>query len=176
MTKQHAPGRPEPTECQEYYFMYIDRVPDGNVLEILQHQLDTTPAFLTAIEPAKLEYRYEPGKWCVKEIVGHLIDVERTFSYRAMCAARREPADLPSLEQEPYIRSSRYGIRPIADIVREYRTVREASLALFDSFDDDEWVRRVKACGWDFTARTFPFIIAGHEMHHRGVIEDKYLA
>ncbi len=168
-------GRPEPSECNEYYFLYIDRVPAGDVLELLEEQLESTVEFLLGLEASRLEYRYAPGKWSVKEVVGHVIDVERTFSYRVMCGARNEPADLPSFEQNPYVENSRYGVRSIEDIVREYRTTRAATLALFDSFDEDEWMRRVKASGVDFVIRVFPFILAGHEIHHLGVIEEKYL-
>ena len=168
-------GRPEPSDCNEYYFLYINRVPTGDVLGLLEEQLESTPGFLLGLEASRLDYRYAPGKWSVKEVVGHVIDVERTFSYRAMCGARNEPADLPSLEQEPYVENSRYGVRHIADIVHEYRTTRAATLALFDSFDEDEWMRPVKASGMDFVNRVFPFILAGHEIHHLGVIQDKYL-
>ena len=168
-------GRPEPSECNEYYFLYIDRVPTGDVLGLLEGQLERTAEFLLGLDPGRLDYRYASGKWSVKEVVGHVIDVERTFSYRAMCGARNDPADLPSFEQEPYAENSRYGVRPIEDIVREYRTTRAATLALFDSFDEDEWMRPVKACGLDFVIRVFPFILAGHEIHHLGVIEEKYL-
>ncbi len=169
-------GRPEPSECNEYYFMYIDRVPTGDLLELLEEQLESTAGFLLGLEPRRLDYRYAPDKWSVKEVVGHVIDVERTFSYRVMCGARNEPADLPSFEQNPYVENSRYGVRSIEDIVREYRTTRAATLALFDSFDEDEWMRSVKASGMDFVIRVFPFILAGHEIHHRGVIEEKYLS
>ena len=169
-------GRPEPSDCNEYYFLYIDRVPTGDVLGLLEEQLESTAGFLLGLEASRLDYRYAPGKWSVKEVVGHVIDVERTFSHRAMCGARNEPADLPSFEQNPYVENSRYGVRSIEGIVREYRTTRAATLALFDSFDEDEWMRPVKASGMDFVIRVFPFILAGHEIHHRGVIEEKYLS
>ncbi len=93
-------GRPEPSDCNEYYFLYIDRVPTGDVLGLLEEQLESTAGFLLGLEASRLDYRYAPGKWSVKEVVGHVIDVERTFSYRAMCGARNEPADLPSFEQD----------------------------------------------------------------------------
>ena len=176
MTDRPPLGRPKRSECDGYYFLYIDQVPEGDVVELLDRQLTTTADFLANIDPARLEHRYAPDKWCIKEVVGHVIDVERTFGHRAFCMARREPADLHSIEQEPYVENSRYGVRPMADIVREYRAVRAATVALFESFDDDEWMRRGKACGCHFTVRTFPFIIAGHEIHHRRVIEEKYLA
>ncbi len=168
-------GRPEPSECNEYYFLYIDRVPTGDVLGLLEGQLERTAEFLLGLDPGRLDYRYASGKWSVKEVVGHVIDVERTFSYRAMCGARDEPADLPSFEQEMYAGNARYAVRPIEHIVREYRTTPAATLALFYSFDEDEWMHPVKACGMDFITRVFPFILAGHEIHHLGVIEEKYL-
>ena len=109
-------GRPEPSDCNEYYFLYINRVPTGDVLGLLEEQLESTAGFLLGLEVSRLDYRYAPGKWSVKEVVGHVIDVERTFSYRAMCGARNEPADLPSLEQDPYVENSRYAVRPIEDV------------------------------------------------------------
>ena len=167
--------RPSPGDCAEYYFLYIDRVPNGNVLGVLDNQLQKTPGTLTAMPADKLDYRYASGKWSIKEIVGHLIDVERTFSYRAMCFARNEPAPLPSLDQDPYIEASRFDERSIEDIAEEYEAVRRASLVMFRSFNEEEWSRRGIASGVEFTAATIPFILAGHEIHHMSVIREKYL-
>jgi len=114
---------PERSECDEYYFLYIDRVPTGDVLGLLEGQLERTAEFLLGLDPGRWDYRYASGKWSVKEVVGHVIDVERTFSYRAMCGARNDPADLPSFEQEPYAENSRYGVRPIAETDRLARAL-----------------------------------------------------
>jgi uncharacterized damage-inducible protein DinB len=167
--------RPERSECAEYYFLYIDQVPAGNVLELLEEQLQSTPRFLREIPADKLDYRYRPGKWTIKQVVGHIIDSERAFAHRAFCFARRDPAELPSFEQEPYVLHSRYAERSLEDILAEYEAVRRATLALFRSFSADEWARRGRATGREFTVRTFPFIVAGHEIHHWEGIRRNYL-
>jgi len=174
--RESAMERPQRSECAEYYFLYIDKVPPGNVLELLGEQLRTTPVFLRGIPGEKLDYRYEPGKWTIKELVGHLIDSERAFANRAFCFARREPVELPSFEQDPYVVNSRYAERSLKDIIPEYEAVRLATKALFRSFNADEWMRRGRAAGREFTVRTLPFIVAGHEIHHFEVIRRKYLA
>ena len=167
--------RPEASECYEYYFTYIDKVPDGDVIAVLRNQLDDTTRFIRELPSDVAGYRYAADKWSVKEIFGHLIDTERTFSFRAMCAARLEPAPMPSLEQDPYVENSRYDERAVEDIAEEYEAVRRASLALYKSFSDEEWLRRATASGWEFTARAIPYIVAGHEIHHRRVIDERYL-
>ena len=167
--------RPERSDAAEYYFNYIDKVTTDDVLGLLEDQLRSTPAFLNAVPEDKHGYAYEPGKWTIKEVVGHVIDTERAFANRAFCFARRDPAELPSFEQDDYVASARYGVRSLSDIVAEHRAVRQASLALFRSFADDEWARRGRATGRDFTVRAMPFIVAGHEIHHLDVIRRKYL-
>jgi uncharacterized damage-inducible protein DinB len=167
--------RPARTECADYYFTYIDQVPSEDALAVLDEQLRSTPEFLGAIPASKLDFRYAAGKWTIKEVVGHVIDVERAFAHRAFCFARREPTPLPSFEQEHYVQNSRYRERRWDEIIAEYECVRRATLALFRSFGDEEWLRRGRASGYDFTVRTIPFIVAGHEIHHRKGLDRNYL-
>ena len=167
--------RPAQSEYGDYYHLYVSQVPDGNIFDILRVQPGELDALLAGASDDKADYRYAPEKWSLKEVLGHVIDVERMFSFRAFAFARREPAELPSMEQDDYAAATRYADRPLADIVTEYRTVRVATLALFETFDDTEWGRQGRASGFEFSVRSFPFIIAGHQIHHMKVLNERYL-
>lgn len=167
--------RPDPSEHDPYYGIYIDQVPEGDVLDILGSQLDATIEMLEAVSAEDEVARYAPDKWSVREVVGHLIDTERTFVHRAFALAREDPIALPSFDQNDYAGTSNAHARPLSDLCRELRAVRGSSLALFGSLSDEMWMRRGVASGVSFTVRTFPFIVAGHELHHRAILRNRYL-
>lgn len=168
--------RPGPAEHDRYYGTYIGLVPEGDVLEILATQLADTVELLGGV-PAEREITgYAPGKWSVREVVGHLIDVERMFVHRALAIAREDPSALPSFDQDDYARSSNANERHLSELTDEWMAVRSSSVALFQSFTDEMWLRRGIASDVEFTVRTFPFIVAGHELHHRVILADRYLA
>ena len=172
-----SPGRPRRGECEAYYFTYIDRVPeDEDILQLLRRQHVQTPAFLLGLDAETLERRYAPGKWNVKEVVGHVVDAERVFGYRALCAVRRVPGDIPGMDQDAFAAAARHGERPIGSVVAEYETARAANLAFLTSVGEDEWDRRVRASGFEFTARSIAYILAGHEIHHLAIIRERYLS
>ncbi len=168
-------ARPAPSEHDDYYRLYIDQVPEGDVLGVLAASVETTLVLLRDLPESWQSFRYEPEKWTINEVIGQGIDVERTFAYRAMCMARGEQRDLPIFDQDTYGETSNAVSRPLAALLGELASVRRASLTLFASFDDESLGRVGKASGFPFTVRTFPFIIAGHEIHHRRVIEERYL-
>jgi uncharacterized damage-inducible protein DinB len=167
--------RPEATEHDAYFGRYIDKVPEGDILEILEGELQQTLGLLASVPAARETYRYAEGKWSIREVIGHLIDSERLFQYRALCFARRDPAHLPTFDEDEYARQSNAHGRPLAELAEELESVRRASLTLFRSFDEEATRRTGKASVYEFSVRSFPYIIAGHEVHHRGVIEDRYL-
>lgn len=167
--------RPDPLEHESYYGLYIGRVPDGDVLEILEAQVGVTLDLLASVPPELEQHRYAAGKWSVREVVGHVIDVERVFTHRAFTIARGDPEPLAGMDQDVYAAESRAHARPLADLARELAAVRAATLALFRGFSDDVWTRTGVASGFSFTVRTFPYIIAGHELHHRVGLESHYL-
>lgn len=170
------PQRPGPDDCHEYYFRYIDRVPPAaDVLQVLAEQRRGFPDLLLR-RPDRHDYRYREDKWTVKEVVGHVIDTERTFLQRAFCAVRRDPGELPDFDQDHYAAHARYGERPMESILYEYDAVRGASLAFFSELDAEEWAGRVRAAGRSFTARAIPYIVAGHQSHHEGELAARYLA
>lgn len=166
--------RPQRSECADYYWLYIDQVPDGDVLELLRTQLWESTGMFGSISPDKQRFRYAERKWSVKEVVGHVIDVERAFGFRAFSFARCEPADLPSFEQDPYVTHSRYDVRDMGGIANEYKVVKQANITFFASLNAVELQRVGRASGCDFTVRSIPYILAGHEIHHWRVLRDKY--
>jgi hypothetical protein len=167
--------KPAPDEYASYYGRYIDQLPEGDILEILQTQIRQTQALLEALDETQGNFRYAPGKWSLKEVIGHLSDVERVFAYRALSFARQDPAPLPGIEQDDYVAAGRFEIRRLPSMVEEFTSVRAASLTLFASFDGETCSRRGNASQCDFTVRSIPYIIAGHERHHMNVVRQRYL-
>lgn len=168
-------GRPEANEYAEYYGRYVTRVPDGNILDIIERQIDESGRFLGAITEKKASYRYAPGKWSVKQVVGHVIDIERLFQYRGLVFARNDRTPLPSMEQDEWASHANFDDRTFADLTAEYRITRQSGLTLFRSFNDDISLRRGIANNVEFTVRSIPYILAGHDIHHLTVIRERYL-
>ena len=167
--------RPEANECAPYYNTYISQVPEGDIIEILGKQLEETVHLLKDISEEKVLYRYAPDKWSVKELIGHVIDAERVFAYRALNIARNDKSELPGMEQDDYVKFARFDDLLLTDLLEEFRHVRQANISLFKSFDEEMQMRKGIASGCEFTVRTFPFIIAGHEKHHQNVLKERYL-
>jgi len=167
--------RPRPDEIGAYYLGYIDLVPEGDVFLALERGLEETRALLARFGEARGGYRYQPGKWSVKDVVGHLIDGERIFAYRALRIARGDPTPLPGFEQDDYVAASGSDRRRLADLVEELAHLRAASLLFFRSLQPGDWERRGTASNNPFVACAFPYILAGHETHHRRVLAERYL-
>ncbi len=167
--------RPHPSEYAPYASLYIGIVPEGDILEMLDRQIEDTCSFLNGIDEKAASFRYAPGKWNIKEIVGHLSDTERVFAYRALRFARGDRTPLPGFEQDDYVEHGGFDGRGIEDVVSEFHAVRMASLALFRSCDEAALMRKGTASGFGFTVRTIPFIVAGHELHHLSVIRERYV-
>lgn len=167
--------RPHPSEYGEYYGLYVGQVPDGNVFEILERGVSNTVALLGDLPRDWETYRYQPGKWSVREVVGHVVDVERLFAFRALSMARADPTPLPSIDEDRWAAASNADRRPLGSLLDDLAAARRSTLAMFAGFDQETWGRRGTASGFEFTVRSFPYIIAGHEIHHRKVLEERYL-
>lgn len=167
--------RPEPSEYFTYYDTYVRRVPDRDVLSVLAEGIANTLALLDGVPPELEGYRYAPGKWSVREVIGHLIDAERVFAHRALHFARRDPEPLPSMDEGDYARASNAGRRRLQDLADELEAVRRSSILLFRSFDHEMLDFRGTASGYEFSVRSIPYIVAGHEIHHRSVLAERYL-
>ena len=167
--------RPDPSEYEAYYRTYTSRVPDGDVLDTMERQLESTLEVLARVGPERESYRYAPGKWSVREVVGHMIDTERLFAYRALSFARGAEDALPSMEQDEWAALANAEGRSLSELAAEFEYVRRGHVLMFRGFDHEAWLRTGVASGFRFTVRSFPWILAGHEIHHRGVLEERYL-
>jgi hypothetical protein len=167
--------RPAPSEHAEYYGRYVALVPEGDILETLRDQLGETLALLQRIPPDRETYRYDEGKWSLREVVGHLVDTERLFAYRALAMARSDGVDLPGMDQDEWARHSNADARPLDDLGAEWAALRRANVHMFASMAATTGERSGVASGYTFTVRSFPWIIAGHELWHRRLIERHYV-
>lgn len=167
--------RPGKSEYFEYYGTYISRVPEGDIIAILGGQLDEMLALLRGIPEEKGDYRYAPGKWSLKEVMGHIIDTERVFSYRALSFARGDSHAIPGMDQDEWVAGANFAARTLVDLVEEFRHLRAANLVLAGSFDEAILERTGEASGNHFTVRSILFILAGHAIHHMSVIKERYL-
>jgi hypothetical protein len=176
MPLPHTPARPVPGDYLAYFGRYIERVPEGELLGLLATQLTETQTLLSS-EAARdrSDYCYAPGKWTLKEVVGHMADTERVMSYRALAIARGETAPLPSFDENAYTSEGHFGERTLEDLLADFVTVRAATLSLFGGFRPGFWLRSGTASGARVTVAALAFIIAGHEIHHRSGILESYL-
>jgi uncharacterized damage-inducible protein DinB len=167
--------RPEKSEYAGDYEKYIALVPGGDFLEILDKQHTALRSLLSPLTDPQADFRYAPGKWSIKETIGHLSDAERIFAYRLLRIARGDPTPLASFEQDPYIEAGNFRARKLPELLDEFSAVRQSSLALIRSLDDKSWMRRCTASQKPITALALAFIIAGHERHHQVILEERYL-
>jgi hypothetical protein len=162
----HGPGRPDADECLPYYFQYIQLVPDGHIVERLEHQITESAAFLSAFTPQQALWREAPGEWNILEIVGHLADVERVFGYRALRIARADPVMWTAVEFEHYAAAANFQERPLGDVVAEFTAVRAAFIAFLRGLDAAAWQRRGPQEWTTRSVRALAYAMAGHELHH----------
>lgn len=165
-------GRPLAGEFAAYAQEDIDYVAGDDAVAALERQgRDTAAAFEHAGElPA-----YAPGKWTLKEVLGHLIDDERIFFYRALCVARGDARPLPGFDENDYVAAASFDARPMQSLLDEYRITRAATVAFFASLTTDQWLRRGIVNGYEASARGLAFHIAGHELHHLRTVRERYL-
>src|SRR5687767_3482975 len=172
---QAAATKPAPTEHAPEFSKYVTLVAGGDIIQTLEQQIENSLSLLRTLPSDKANFRYAPDKWSVKELLGHLIDSERIFSYRALCFARNDRTPLPGYEQNDYVRDADFDSRNLADMAEEFSTVRRATIQLFRPLNETEWLRHGKANENDVSVRALAYIIAGHELHHIGVLRSRYL-
>lgn len=170
----HSPGRPGSDEYADFYGSYIEAVKEP-LLDTLEAEAARWRALLARVPPEREGYRYAPGKWSLREVVGHVIDAERMFTARATAFARGDRSHYPSFDENAYAANSGADRRPLADLADELAAVRRSTVLLLRGFEDDTWNRRGRASGCEFTVRSLAWIIAGHSRHHRGVVAERYL-
>lgn len=168
--------RPAHHEYAPYYETYVKLVPDGDIVAALRRETRVTRDLLAPLTDDEAEHRYADGKWSIKEVVGHLMDVERVFQSRALWFARSDPAGLPGFDENTWTPAGEFGLRGLPSLLEELAAVRTATVALFDGLPSEHWTRRGIANDVTFTVRGIAWITAGHEIHHRRILEDRYLS
>ncbi len=166
--------RPEPGEYAPYFERYIALVPGGDILATLDAQRRQTLLLLSGRDESDGDFRYAPGKWTAKQVLGHVCDSERVFAYRALRIARGDQTPMEGFEQDDYVRNGPFAVAALAEIVEDYIAVRRATLTLLRNLDEQAWMRRGVANKNEATVRALAYTIAGHELHHRRILEEKY--
>lgn len=166
--------RPAADEAAPFSHGYIAKVSGENVGEQLIDQLAEVERLFGALDDTAALARYAPGKWSVKEILGHLTDVERIFSYRLLCVSRGDVTPLPGFDEKAYVPVAEFDERPLRDLVAEFCAVRLSTIALLNGLPPASWSRRGTASGHPVSARALAYIIVGHVTHHLGVLRDRY--
>jgi hypothetical protein len=167
-------SRPAADEYEAYYEPYVSRVTETDLLEAMAKQSETTAALLASISERDAARAYAPGKWTIKQVVGHMGDAERVFSYRALRFARTDTTPLPGFEEKLYADAAASDARTLADLAAELLAIRRSTLALFRGFEAAAWTRRGTANDKPVSVRALAYIILGHERHHLGVLRDRY--
>jgi DinB superfamily len=173
-------SRPHPDEYAPYYDRYISLVVSQaqgeDILNALDQQRRQMMLLLCGRDDADGDLRYAPDKWSAKEVLGHVCDTERIFAYRALRIARADATPLEGFEQDDYVRNGPFANRPLADLIEDFIAVRRATLSLLRNLDEAAWMRRGIANKNEVSVRALAYIIAGHELHHHRILEEKYFA
>jgi hypothetical protein len=167
--------RPEATEYAPYYERYIALAREPGAVEALEAQLAEMMPFLRGLTEAQGALRYAPDKWSIKQVLGHVMDTERVFGYRALRFARADRTPLPGFDENVFARVAPYDAAPLATVIADFETLRRSTLALFRSFDESAWPRLGVANQVEMSVRAIAYVIAGHARHHVNVIRERYL-
>jgi hypothetical protein len=166
-------SKPETTEFVPYYGRYISLVPEGDVLVTLERQLEDMSSLARNTPESEGNKRHPPYTWSVKEVVGHLIDSERVFGYRALRFARNDATALPGFEENDFVRNGEFDAIPLRELVEELEAVRRSHLPFFQHLKEEAWLRRGTANGNSMSVRAVAFVIAGHTNHHLGILRKR---
>ncbi|SHS10328.1 metal-dependent hydrolase [Mycobacteroides abscessus subsp. abscessus] len=163
------------TEYAPYYSRYVDLVPEGDLTSILLQQMKETVDILKGLTEQQAHFSYGVGKWSIKEVIGHITDTERIMGYRLLSFARGEKAELPGYDDNEYVRNAYFNSLFLQDLLENFEITRESTLQLIKSLPKEAYIRRGKANGSDVSVRALVCIIAGHELHHRKLIKERYI-
>ncbi|MBC7616871.1 MAG: DinB family protein [Pedobacter sp.] len=166
-------NRPQTHEYPEWGQNYIRQV-DGDVLAILNEQATGFPNFINNLVE-KSDYAYAPGKWTIKELIGHIIDTERILVYRLLCFARGETASLPGFEEDDYVANAHFKDRSLFSMAEEFSLLRKSNLYLINTLNEEELSRLGSANGNQMSVRAIVYVLAGHVIHHSKIINERYL-
>ncbi len=167
--------RPKKGTYAPYYEEYLKNIVEENPIKQLESQIYELKAVIDQFDDDTANYAYAEGKWTVKEVLGHLLDTERVISYRAMCIARGETKNLPGFDEKEYVKGADFNRRILSDLMTDYITLRNSTLSLFKSFNEEVFERKGLANDYDITVKALLFIITGHEKHHINILRERYL-
>jgi len=167
-------NRPSPDEYAPFAAGYVNQVETTDVIGLLEQSKDPTYKLFSSLSNEESMHAYAECKWTLKQVLGHIIDAERTFAYRAF-AFSRDNVELPGFDQDIYVNNSDFNSQSIQDLASEFRAVREANLFLFKAFTDEQLLRKGIASGYPVSVRALVYMIAGHELHHLKLIRERYL-
>ncbi len=167
-------SRPDPREHHPYYGTYIAEAGEEDPVATMRAQLESTCALLGAVSEEKAGHRYAPDKWSVRQVVGHLADAERIFSYRALRFARGDTTPLPGFDENEYVATANFDTRTLESLVSEWRDVRRSSIALFAGLAPETVTRQGIASNGPMSVRALAYIIPGHVNHHVAVLRSRY--
>lgn len=162
-------------EYPDFYSGYLETLENVQLLEDLEISLHEFIRFVQNIPMDKFDYRYDNDKWTIKEIIQHLIDCERIFSYRALRFSRNDKTPLPGFDENNYVDNTGGNLRTIQDLLTELAVVRQSTLSLFKSFSQDQLTRMGVASNKEISVRAIGFIIMGHQKHHQNIFQQRYL-
>lgn len=168
--------RPASAEYAPYFDTYVRLVPNGSIEELLTAQLGEMRALLGEISDEQASYRYAPGKWSLKQVLGHITDNERVWAYRLLRIARGDAIVFESYDQDKFIQEASFDSLTISELIDDYSFVRRSTLSLLRGLSEAVWSQQGELYGKPLTARAAAYVIAGHELHHRSVIKQKYLS
>lgn len=166
--------RPDANEYAAYYSTYVQKVPDGNIIDLLDEQLNNMIAWFKDVTEEKSHFRYRENKWTIKEVIGHLADTERIMAYRILCIARGETTALPGYDDNLYVQNAEFNSLPLQELLNNLSIVRQSTISLLKTLPAEAWARQGNANGSAVTVRAIASIIAGHELHHREILQDRY--
>lgn len=169
-----APVRPGEGEYAPFYARYVALVPETGILAVLERQASEIRELAASVPAQRETHRYAEGKWSVREVLGHLVDGERVFGYRAFCISRGERAPLPSFDEDEYVGEARCHSIPLRELADELALVRESNLAVLRRLEPREWERAGTASGKQITVRALAWVMAGHPRHHVEILRERY--
>lgn len=167
--------RPDISEYPTSYVTYINAAPEGDIVTVLRQQGEEIRGMLGALPESMGGHRYGPGKWSIRELVGHLNDAERSFGHRAFRFSRGDASPLPGFDENAYVAASNADVRTLADLTDEFAHLRAGTLAIFSHLSPEAWDRRGIANGKEVSVRALAFVLAGHAAHHLAVLRERYL-
>jgi hypothetical protein len=166
--------RPREGEYAPFYARYVALVPETDILEVLERQVEDIRRLAASVPAERETHRYAEAKWSVREVLGHIIDGERVFGYRAFCFSRGEPAALPSFDEKLYVAAARSDATPLRELTEELALVRRSNLLVLRGLEPREWARVGTASGHPVTVRALAWVMAGHPRHHVNVLRERY--